>query len=44
MILILIKYVKIYLFAAKMVEKAKIREYLEKMLPFDLVFNVSKKF
>lgn len=30
-ILILIKYLKIYLFSAKMNEKAKIREYLEKL-------------
>ena len=29
--LILIKYVKIYLFLTKMIEKAKIREYLEKL-------------
>ena len=35
--------VKIYLFSAKMIEKAKIREYLEKLLAFDLVFHVSKK-
>ena len=43
MILILIKYVKIYLFLAKMVQKAKIRKYLKKLLPFNLVFHFSKK-
>ena len=44
MILILIKYVKIYLFPIKMVEKAKISEYLEKLLPFNLVFHFFNKF
>ena len=33
----LIKYVKIYLFSAKMIEKAKIREYLEKLFAIDEV-------
>ena len=37
MILILIKYVKIYLYLAKMIEKAKIKEYLEKLFAIDEV-------
>ena len=38
LVLILIKYVKIYLFSAKMIEKAKIREYLEKMFNIPMIF------
>ena len=44
MILILIKYVKIYLFSAKMIEKAKIREYLEKLLQFMKFLDISRIF
>ena len=43
-ILILIKYVKIYLFSAKMIEKAKIREYLEKLLQFMKFLDISRIF
>ena len=40
----LIKYVKIYLFSAKMIEKAKIREYLEKLLQFMKFLDISRIF
>ena len=35
---------RVLAFTLQMVETAKIREYLEKLLPFDLVFHVSQKF
>ena len=33
---------KIYLFSAKMIEKAKIREYLEKLLQFMKFLDISR--
>ena len=35
---------KIYLFSAKMIEKAKIREYLEKLLQFMKFLDISRIF